>query len=252
MKTPVIIGIAGGTGSGKTTVARAIYDRVGKDRIEWISHDSYYRNFDGYSPEQRHQINFDHPDSLETELLVRHLDVLAKGSSVDVPVYEFATHSRNPDKTHRVEPRKVIIVEGILVLAEPELRKRIDIKLFVDTPASPREARIKWRSTPSFPGSSIYSFSYLPCLQPQPAVLHEVTKFTDRRNGEVLPSRFGVLPCVGVEPIHGAPRITTHGYRYTEGGDWDCLWCTSKRTRALKTRFAGSNGNAKSRGSSPS
>ena len=69
MKTPVIIGIAGGTGSGKTTVARAIYDRVGKDRIEWISHDSYYRNFDGYSPEQRHQINFDHPDSLETELL---------------------------------------------------------------------------------------------------------------------------------------------------------------------------------------
>ena len=122
MKTPVIIGIAGGTGSGKTTVARAIYDRVGKDRIEWISHDSYYRNFDGYSPEQRHQINFDHPDSLETELLVRHLDVLAKGSSVEVPVYEFATHSRNLEKTQRVEPRKVVIVEGILVLAEPELR----------------------------------------------------------------------------------------------------------------------------------
>src|SRR5882724_12615595 len=117
MKTPVLIGIAGGTGSGKTTVARAIYDRVGRDRIEWISHDSYYRNFDGYSPEQRHQINFDHPDSLETELLVRHLDVLSKGSSVEVPVYEFATHSRKIE-TQRVEPRKVIIVEGILVLAE--------------------------------------------------------------------------------------------------------------------------------------
>src|SRR3954453_23804455 len=124
MKTPVIIGIAGGTGSGKTTVARAIYDRVGKDRIEWISHDSYYRNFAGYSPEQRGQINFDHPDSLETELLVRHLDVLAKGSSVDVPVYDFATHSRKME-TVRVDPAKCLIVEGILILAEPELRRRL-------------------------------------------------------------------------------------------------------------------------------
>lgn len=140
MKTPVIIGIAGGTGSGKTTVARAVYDRVGRDRIEWISHDSYYRNFDGYSPEQRHRINFDHPDSLETELLIRHLDVLAKGSSVDVPMYDFATHSRKSE-TLRVEPRRVIIVEGILVLAEPELRKRIDIKLYVDTPPDIRFVR---------------------------------------------------------------------------------------------------------------
>jgi uridine kinase len=140
MKTPVIIGIAGGTGSGKTTVARAIYDRVGRDRIEWISHDSYYRNFDGLSAEERHKINFDHPDSLETELLTRHLDVLSKGSSVEVPVYDFATHSRKTD-TQKVEPRKVVIVEGILVLAEPELRKRIDIKLFVDTPADIRFVR---------------------------------------------------------------------------------------------------------------
>lgn len=140
MKTPVIIGIAGGTGSGKTTVARAIYDRVGRDRIEWISHDSYYRNFDGLSPEERTKINFDHPDSLETELLTRHLDVLSKGSSVEVPVYDFATHSRKTD-TQKVEPRKVVIVEGILVLAEAELRKRIDIKLFVDTPADIRFVR---------------------------------------------------------------------------------------------------------------
>ena len=141
MKTsPVIIGIAGGTGSGKTTVARSIYDRVGKDRIEWISHDSYYRNFDALSPEERHSINFDHPDSLETELLVRHLDALVKGSSVEVPVYDFTTHSRKAE-TQRVEPRKVIIVEGILVLAEPELRKRIDMKLFVDTPPDIRFVR---------------------------------------------------------------------------------------------------------------
>jgi uridine kinase len=140
VKTPVIIGIAGGTGSGKTTVAQAIYDKVGKDRIEWISHDSYYRSFDGLSPEERHKINFDHPDSLETELLARHLDVLMKRSSVEVPVYDFTTHARK-EETMRVEPRKVIIVEGILVLAEPELRKRIDIKLFVDTPADIRFVR---------------------------------------------------------------------------------------------------------------
>ena len=140
MKTPVVIAIAGGTGSGKTTVARAIYDRVGKDRIEWISHDSYYRDFEGLSPEERHHINFDHPDSLETELLARHLDVLSKGASVEVPIYDFTTHSRKQE-TVRVEPRKVIIVEGILVLFEAELRKRIDIKLFVDTPSDLRFMR---------------------------------------------------------------------------------------------------------------
>lgn len=140
MTSPVIIGIAGGTGSGKTTVARAIYDRVGKDRIEWISHDSYYRNFEGLTAEERHHINFDHPDSLETELLARHLDVLCKGAAVEVPIYEFAAYARKPE-TQRVEPRRVIIVEGILVLAEPELRKRIHIKLFVDTPADIRFMR---------------------------------------------------------------------------------------------------------------
>ena len=140
MKTPVLIGIAGGTGSGKTTVARAIYDRVGRDKIEWISHDSYYRNFEGLNPEERHHINFDHPDSLETELLARHLDVLSKGASVEVPLYDFTTHARKAE-TVRVEPRKVIIVEGILVLFEPELRKRIDIKLYVDTPSDLRFMR---------------------------------------------------------------------------------------------------------------
>jgi uridine kinase len=137
---PVIIGIAGGTGSGKTSVARAIYDRVGKDRIEWVSHDSYYREFEGLSPDELHHINWDHPDALETELLARHLDVLRKGSSVDVPVYDFATYARKTE-SQNVKPRKVIIVEGILVLAEPELRKRIDIKLFVDTPADIRFLR---------------------------------------------------------------------------------------------------------------
>jgi uridine kinase len=182
MKTPVIIGIAGGTGSGKTTVARAIYDRVGRDRIEWISHDSYYRNFDAHSPEERAKINFDHPDSLETELLTRQLDVLMKGSSVDVPVYDFATHSRKTE-TQRVEPRKVIIVEGILVLAEPELRKRIDIKLFVDTPADIRFVRRLIRDIESR-GRSLASVvdQYMTTVRP----MHEEFVEPSKRHADLI------------------------------------------------------------------
>ena len=182
MKTPVIIGIAGGTGSGKTTVARAIYDRVGRDRIEWISHDSYYRNFDGLTPEQRHGINFDHPDSLETELLTRHLDVLCKGSSVDVPMYDFASHSRKVDTQH-VEPRKVIIVEGILVLAEPELRKRIDIKLFVDTPPDIRFLRRLTRDIQTR-GRSLESViqQYLTTVRP----MHEEFVEPSKRHADLI------------------------------------------------------------------
>jgi uridine kinase len=182
VKTPVIIGIAGGTGSGKTTVARAIYDRVGSDRIEWISHDSYYRNFDALSPEDRARINFDHPDSLESELLTRHLDVLSKGSSVDVPVYDFATHARKTE-TQRVEPRKVIIVEGILVLAEPELRKRINIKLFVDTPADIRFVRRLTRDIESR-GRSLQSVvqQYMTTVRP----MHEEFVEPSKRHADLI------------------------------------------------------------------
>jgi pantothenate kinase-related protein Tda10 len=108
---PVIIGITGGTGSGKTTVAASICSKVGRDRIEWISHDSYYREFRDLDPEGRHHINFDHPDSLETEALVRDLDRLIEGHAIEVPVYDFTTHSRLT-ATQRVEPKRVIIVEG--------------------------------------------------------------------------------------------------------------------------------------------
>ncbi|MBV8519675.1 MAG: uridine kinase [Acidobacteria bacterium] len=179
---PVIIGIAGGTGSGKTTVARSIYDRVGKDRIEWVSHDSYYRNFEGLDPEQRHHINFDHPDSLETELLCRHLDVLSKGSSVEVPIYDFTTHSRKA-ATQRVEPRKVIIVEGILVLAEPELRKRIDIKLFVDTPSDIRFLRRLMRDIQSR-GRSVESVidQYMTTVRP----MHEEFVEPSKRHADLI------------------------------------------------------------------
>jgi len=180
---PVTVGIAGGTGSGKTTVARAIHDRVGRDKIEWISHDSYYREFESMSPEELHHINFDHPDSLETELLVRHLDVLRKGFAVDVPVYDFATYARKPDQIHRVEPRKVIIVEGILVLAEPELRKRIDIKLFVDTPADIRFLRRLMRDIKSR-GRSVESVieQYMTTVRP----MHEEFVEPSKRYADLI------------------------------------------------------------------
>ena len=137
---PVIIGIAGGTGSGKTTIAHSIFDRVGRERIEWVSHDSYYRDFAHLSADEKRHINFDHPDSLQTDLMVQHVDSLCQGRPVDVPCYDFATHSRLPE-TIRVEPKRVILVEGILVLAERALRDRIDIKLFVDTPPDIRFVR---------------------------------------------------------------------------------------------------------------
>jgi uridine kinase len=182
MKTPVFIGIAGGTGSGKTTVARALYDRVGRDRIEWISHDSYYREFEGLSQDELHRINFDHPDSLESELLARHIDVLRKGSAVEVPVYDFATYARKPE-TQRVEPRKVVIIEGILVLAEPELRRRIDIKLFVDTPPDIRFMRRLMRDIRSR-GRSLESVveQYLTTVRP----MHEEFVEPSKRYADLI------------------------------------------------------------------
>jgi len=138
--TPLVIGIAGGSGSGKTTVAQEILKRVGPDRIAYLQHDSYYKDLTGLPPAQRAQINFDHPDSLETELLIQHVVSLRAWRPVSVPVYDFATDSRT-DRTITVEPRGVILVEGILIFAEAELRKLFDIRIFVDTDADVRFIR---------------------------------------------------------------------------------------------------------------
>src|SRR5512143_964392 len=129
--SPLVTGIAGGSGSGKTTVAQQILDRVGSSRIAFLQHDSYYRDLSGLPPIQRADVNFDHPNSLETELLVFHIEELRSGRAVEVPIYDFA-HDRRTDKTFIVEPRRVIIVEGILIFAEPELRRLFDVKIFVD------------------------------------------------------------------------------------------------------------------------
>ena len=138
--TPFLIGIAGGTGSGKTTVANAIVKRVGEERIAILSHDSYYRDFVDLPKDILDRQNFDHPDSLESELLVRHLKALKQGMVVETPIYDFKVHRRAAE-TRRVEPRKVILVDGILIYAEPELRKLFDVKIYVDTDADIRFIR---------------------------------------------------------------------------------------------------------------
>ena len=137
---PLVIGIAGGTGSGKSTVASVILSRVGKERIAFLLHDAYYRDRSHIPFPERAEANFDHPNQLETSLLVRHIGQLRAGRAVEMPVYDFKTHSRT-ELTVRVEPRPVIIVEGILLFAEPELRECFDIRLFVDTDADVRFIR---------------------------------------------------------------------------------------------------------------
>jgi uridine kinase len=136
----IIIGVAGGTASGKTTVSDAILERVGIDRIAYIQHDSYYRDLSHLPLKERRKLNFDHPDALETELLVSHLRQLQAGRSIEVPEYDFATYQRR-DKTCHIEPRRVIMVEGILIFVDKELREMMDIKLYVDTDADLRFIR---------------------------------------------------------------------------------------------------------------
>jgi len=129
---PLVIGIAGGSGSGKTTVAQGILQRVGPDRIAFLQHDSYYKDLSGLPPTQHAEINFDHPNSLETELLIQHIASLRDGKPVEVPIYDFATDSRT-SQTFTIKPRRVIIVEGILIFTEAALRNMFDVKIFVDT-----------------------------------------------------------------------------------------------------------------------
>ncbi|HEY1547491.1 MAG TPA: uridine kinase [Kofleriaceae bacterium] len=137
---PLVVGIAGGTGSGKSTVAHKLAAAIPEGRCVTIEHDSYYRRQGQLSFEDRARVNYDHPSSLETSLLVSHLRALREGQAVDVPIYDFAHHDRRDDTRH-VVPAPVIVVEGILVFVEPELREQMDVKIFVDTDADIRLMR---------------------------------------------------------------------------------------------------------------
>lgn len=140
MSQPIILGVAGGSGSGKTTIVREIVQALGPDRISVIHHDSYYCDRSSVPAEERESLNYDHPDALETRLLVRHLEELRAGRAVEVPVYDFSTHTRT-ERVEHVHPRPIVIVEGILILAERALRELMDIRVFVRTDADLRVIR---------------------------------------------------------------------------------------------------------------
>ena len=139
MENILVIGIAGGSGSGKTTLMNNIVKRF-EDNITVLSHDSYYRRHDDMTYEERCRLNYDEPAALETELMTLHLDQLRQGQAIDCPVYDFTVHNRS-DEVQRIEPRKVIIVEGILIFQDKALRDLMDIRIFVDTDADIRLCR---------------------------------------------------------------------------------------------------------------
>lgn len=137
---PVVMGVAGGTGSGKTTVAREVLKRAGTHQITLIQHDAYYKDLRDLPQAQRAMQNFDHPDALENQLLIAHLRELKAGHAVEVPVYDFTTHTRTQETRH-VAPHRVILLEGILIFADSKLRELMDVKIYVDTDADIRFIR---------------------------------------------------------------------------------------------------------------
>ncbi|NOX62066.1 MAG: uridine kinase [Chloroflexi bacterium] len=130
--TPVVVGVAGGSGSGKTTVIQRILERVGWDRIAYLPHDAYYKDASHLPASERARLNFDHPNSLDNALLIRHIRMLVDGQAVDAPIYDFTTHTRRKETRH-IEPSPVILVEGILIFADQVLRDLMDIKIYVET-----------------------------------------------------------------------------------------------------------------------
>jgi uridine kinase len=138
--TPLLIGIAGGTGSGKSTVARKIAEGLPADSVGVIDHDAYYRDRSELTTAERAKVNYDHPDALDSDLLVEHLQALRGGAGVDLPIYDFRTHSRLTER-RRLEPTRIVIVEGILVFVDERVRNLLDVKIFVDTDADLRVFR---------------------------------------------------------------------------------------------------------------
>ncbi len=140
MNKPFVVGIAGGTGSGKTTVANRLRSAFASDQVVLLQHDFYYRSRADLSFREREQLNFDHPSALESELLIEHIEALVRGQKVAVPLYDFSTHLRK-EETRQVNPAPIVLVEGILILFEPRLRELFDLKIYVDTDADLRIMR---------------------------------------------------------------------------------------------------------------
>ena len=177
----ITIGIAGGTGSGKTTITKRIMKEFGGN-VSVLYHDNYYKRHDELSYAERTKLNYDHPNAFDTDLLVQHLEALRRGESVECPVYDYTVHNRS-DKTITVKPAKVIVVEGILIFAEPELCKRMDVKIFVDTDADVRILRRIVRDTRDR-GRDLESIvsQYLATVKP----MHEMFVEPSKRNADII------------------------------------------------------------------
>ncbi|MCZ6858146.1 MAG: uridine kinase, partial [Gemmatimonadetes bacterium] len=202
---PIIVGIAGGTASGKTTVVQRVVDALGEDRVTVIQHDSYYRDRSSVPPEDRLKINYDHPDALETSLLVEHLRELRAGRSIERPVYDFANHTRRSE-TVQIAARAAVLVEGILILAEPELRDLLDIRVFVDADSDLRLMRRLERDVSERGRNADAVFEqYLETVRPMHLEFVEPSK---RWAHIIIPE--GGFNRVGVDMLVAEVRAATH------------------------------------------
>lgn len=197
----MIIGICGGTGSGKTTVANRILASVRASEVAFLQQDSYYRNLDQIALDLRQKINFDHPDSIDNDLLAEHLRSLKAGQTVEIPIYDFKTHARRTE-TQRMEPRPIIILEGILIFADKRLLDEMDVKVFVDTPDDIRFIR-RLRRDVAERGRTMESVmeQYLSTVRPMHMQFVEPTK---RAADVIIPE--GGHNLVGIDLISGRIR----------------------------------------------
>ena len=178
----LVIGIAGGTGSGKTTFTEAIVDVFGKD-VTVIHHDNYYNVLDHLSYEERCKVNYDHPDSFDTKLMIEHIKMLKNGESVEEPVYDYTVHNRDKTKSIKLDPTEILIIDGILILADKELCDLMDLKIFVDTDADVRLGR-RIRRDMSERGRSVDSVltQYHTTVKP----MHEQFVEPSKKNADII------------------------------------------------------------------
>jgi uridine kinase len=208
----LVIGICGGTGSGKTTVARSILDKVSAKDVVFIQQDSYYRNLKDLPRDYRQLANFDHPDALDNDLLVHHIRKLKAGEAVELPIYDFKTHTRLHD-TLKIEPQPIVIVEGILIFADPRILEQLDIKVFVDTPDDIRFIR-RLRRDLDERGRTVDSVieQYLATVRP----MHMQFVESSKRHADVIPE--GGHNLVSIDLISGKIRERLAGTLITVGG----------------------------------
>src|SRR5919112_169230 len=209
----MIIGICGGTGSGKTTVANRILQAVGAHEVAFIQQDSYYRDLDRMPLDYRRKVNFDHPDAIDNDLLVGHVRELKAGRGVDLPLYDFRNHARRKE-TLRMEPKLITILEGILIFAEPRLLEQMDVKVFVDTPDDIRFIRRLSRDI-SERGRTLDSVieQYLNTVRPMHMQFVEPSK---RYADVIIPE--GGHNLVSIDLISGRIRERLAGALATSGG----------------------------------